>query len=563
MDYKQEWEIGDDFQSFETVQDMQNRLRDRLSKRDEAAQKIQNFAKGDTYRRKLTHKKIKNRVENRAASKIQSKVRGNIKDRIDRGDPIRSVPYRNTNWKSMENKELPWNVEKRILKTLLNAENIDDTTDEINDLEHDFEDNLRELKELETIQETYGMDKGHLESNKKQLIEENKDLALKLQALEKDVKSMKQLDMFKCNSIKDLILMDPYLARDEGIAELIKPCKEDDLSIYINTFYALPWNLMIPSRDESIYTKIEEFPSTVFTNYGKSMLRYTLEQLGLMDERINHNNQHDSENEVRHTHNRDDYRWRNRPGPGPTEIRGAFTRFELLANYYKWSDYNRYVDLYHLKYIPYYDVNEPPQKYPRLPANRGNGRQELIQTLDLFEENVKSKKIVQGFAIPDPDIYGPFLSRIPPIGDHPEIPEGKTITSREGWKRDMIMKKTGMYYPYSDNEENLDLIIKNMKIYFIKALMGMDDMEKFVENIRIKIRSLESTLPMSVEEMDKWVINHYKKPTEGKDPYADVIKNLKKIKEYKYIIGDRNPDLTNFPTFARQQTTSQKIGKIE
>ena len=545
MDYKQEWEIGDDFQSFETVQDMQNRLRDRLSKRGEAAQKIQNFAKGDTYRKKLTHKKIKNR----AASKIQSKVRGNIKDRIDRGDPIRSVPYRNTNWKSMENKELPWNVEKRILKTLLNAENIDDTTDEINDLEHDFEDNLRELKELETIQETYGMDKEHLASNKKQLIEENKDLALKLQALEKDVKSMKQLDMFKCNSIKDLILMDPYLTRDEGIAELIKPCKEDDLSIYINTFYALPWNLMIPSRDESIYTKIEEFPSNVFTNYGKSMLRYTLEQLGLMDERINHNNQHDSENEVGHTHNRDDSWWHQKQrnaGPGPTEIRGAFTRFELLANYYKWSDYNRYVDLYHLKYIQYYDVNEPPQKYPRLPANRGNGRQELIQTLDLFEENIRSKKIVEGFAIPDPDIYGPFLSRIPPIGDHPEIAEGKTITSREGWKRDMIMKKTGMYYPYSDNEENLDLIIKNMKIYFIKALMGMDDMEKFVENIRIKIRALESTLPMSVEEMDKWVINHYKKPTEGKDPYADVIKNLKKIKEYKYIIGDRNPDLTTF-----------------
>jgi len=70
MDYKQEWEIGDDSQSFVTVQDMQNRLRDRLSKRSEAAQKIQNFAKGDTYRRKLTHKKIKKYSRNIAASKI-------------------------------------------------------------------------------------------------------------------------------------------------------------------------------------------------------------------------------------------------------------------------------------------------------------------------------------------------------------------------------------------------------------------------------------------------------------------------------------------------------------
>ena len=46
MDYKQEWEIGDDSQSFVTVQDMQNRLRDRLSKRSEAAQKNTKFCKG-------------------------------------------------------------------------------------------------------------------------------------------------------------------------------------------------------------------------------------------------------------------------------------------------------------------------------------------------------------------------------------------------------------------------------------------------------------------------------------------------------------------------------------
>ena len=75
----------------------------------------------------------------------------------------------------------------------------------------------------------------------------------------------------------------------------------------------MPKGLFHPiiENPHSIYSKIESFPDEIFTNYGKSMLRKTLEDLELMYEGIRHDNSDDKE--------LDEYYRRSHPDIDPVE----------------------------------------------------------------------------------------------------------------------------------------------------------------------------------------------------------------------------------------------------
>ena len=121
------WEIGDDFKPMERSYQRKKRFTNKLRKREESAKKIQNFTRRNL-NKYLTRKK--------AATEIQSRLRGNRSRRInDRYiDALLSVPYRDTDWKSMAGKEIIFPLEKMILKTIISSKNMDDIIEEIEDL---------------------------------------------------------------------------------------------------------------------------------------------------------------------------------------------------------------------------------------------------------------------------------------------------------------------------------------------------------------------------------------------------------------------------------------------
>lgn len=484
--HKQSWEIGDDFDPMPRNSEKIPRMKKDISKM---------------------------KKDREAATKIQSRLRGNIDRRKIRDDPIRGVPYRDTDWKSMDGLEIPWNVEKRILKKMIDPDDIDGITDKIYELQKDYYNDEKELDYLKKIEKTLLPKK---KKEHKQTVDSiTRDQMMRgeeLQKLEKHLKEKKQLDLFQCNTIKNIIIADPNLGSDKDIQELIKPCKEEDINIWINAFYSLPWELFHPPVEEphSIYSKIESYPNSIFTNYGKSMLRETLEDLELMNKNIMYNDRSRGEYEtkynLRHMLETDVVNISRTAGiPGPIESRGPMVRFELLSNYYRWSDYNRFVDLKHLQGKSY-SIKYPYKKYPRLVNNRGDGRRELIQTLDLFEQKIRSRVTVDGFPIPDPIRY----------------PEYKTFNNLEGKRLPwMVIIKIPFPEEYKD-EEYLNIMIKVMKIHFLLSMMGLDNYQHFRKHIIHTIRKYKKMLPTSIENIESWIKYHYKKEDKKKEDEKEV-----------------------------------------
>ena len=98
-------------------------------KKDRSARKIQQAT-----RDRLSRKK-------EAATKIQSRLRGNMtrrKEDIPWTEPLLSVPYRDTDWKNVEGLEFPWEAEKKVLKSIIHPEGLDDITEGIDRLEKEY-----------------------------------------------------------------------------------------------------------------------------------------------------------------------------------------------------------------------------------------------------------------------------------------------------------------------------------------------------------------------------------------------------------------------------------------
>ena len=316
---------------------------------------------------------------------------------------------------------LPWQFGISVLKSMIDPK-MDDITESIENLERGYHENMRELERLETIRETKDFnpttannlkDAINLEQEQEELDTLIQDIKYtmniqndEMYKLEKQLKDSKQLDIFQCNAIKRLILSDQRLGLDPEVKALITPCRENQVSLYINAVYNLPWELYHPEKPEeedggfehSIWSKIKSYPSNIFTDYGKSMLKKTLEQLGLMHENIMHNDRTDGEFDKRYKNVGSNALYDLKHDPNLRLFvghqYGPMVRFELLANYYRWSDLKASVALKHLKGKGVYDFAYPPKRYPSLAAGK-DGRRELEQTLELFEDNIRSRKMVK------------------------------------------------------------------------------------------------------------------------------------------------------------------------
>ena len=471
-----------------------------------------------------------------AATYIQSRLRGNISRRLnDRYiDAQLGVPYRDSSWKDIDI-EIPWEVEKKILKMIIHPEGTDIISKKIGELEKEYE---RKIKVIEYLKESG--DKKKLLLLQKEQIETSKEI----QQLEKQLKEIQQIDLFKCNAIKKLIKADPRLSLDLEIKELITPCRTLDINIYVNTLYSLPPELFRPEQSHSIYSKIESFPDEIFTNYGKSMLRKTLEDLMLMYEGIRHDNIDYRE--------QDEYYMRSHPDIDPRNIITGpainrrmsvhrMTRFELLANYYRYSDFNRGVDLEHLE-SDYYTHPNGRRQFPHLRKGRADGRSSLEQTLELFETNIRSREMVESFPMDDPR-----------PGEEDEGGEGDgahTASTLRRWSHlppgpSRLSRKIRKQIPFPEEyvvgplvrEDYLDLQIKRMKIHFILALIGMDDKYKYYQFVRNNIAELKKRLPFSIEDMKLWE-KYNKLENLNLEEYDKYFQITDLIKKYKYILDN-------------------------
>ena len=479
---------------------------------EKSARKIQSLTRGRKSRKDFLKKK-------ESATKIQSRLRGNMtrrKEDIPWTEPLLSVPYRDTDWKNTEGLEIPWEAEKKILKSIIYPEGIDDITEGIDELEK---------KHYKTTQQLERLKKNPEDSEQKDRMEATLtkhlyDTGKTLYELEKQLQGAKQLNLFQCRAISKLVKADGRLALDPEIKELIRPCRELDIDVYINTVYTLPKGLFRPEQSHSIYSKIKSFPDEIFTNYGKSMLRKTLEDLELMYEGIRHDNRDYREQDEYYMRSHPDIHPRNIIlGPSPNRRMSVhrMTRFELLANYYRYSDFNRGVDLEHLE-SDYYTHPNGRKQFPHLRKGRADGRSSLEETLKLFETNIRSRKMVESFPMDDPD-----------------VPPGPSRLSRK-IRKQIPFPEEYVVGPLV-REDYLDLQIKRMKIHFIFALIGMDDKYKYYQFVRNNIAELKKRLPFSIEDMKLWE-KYNKLENLNLEEYDKYFQITDLIKKYKYILDN-------------------------
>ena len=503
---KQSWEMGTDFSPYQREKNTSKEWEDE----EKYAKRLQSLIRGRHIRDDFLKKK-------RATKKIQSRLRGNIVRRETSylGGPQRGVPYRETNWKDIV-QPIDFDIEKKILKNIISGD-MDDIIEKIDKLEKEYEGTKSEIEYLERINETVNLTPEEVIKLKEKLREMNEGQVTRgeeLHQLDKLLKEIKSIDLFQCNAIKKIIKADLRLLKADDINLLTKPCLQSDTTIYINSIYSLPWELFHPldpddqSNYHSIYSKIKSFPDEIFTNYGKSMLRKTLEELGLMYENILHNDKTDGESDRYYRDQLGD-RWLDtqiiESGDNPRlAISGRMTRFELLANFYRWSNYDRGVDLKHLQTI-YYEHPSGKEQFPHLRAHRADGRSSLEETLELFEANIRGRGKVKN----TPDFGEPYI-----MIDFPE-------------EYDIGQEMVG--------EDYLDKKIKLMKKHFIKALIGMDDLDFFSNFIRERIKSLKEKLPLDVEGLKDWEKNE-KLDNLTLDEWDNFMEYSKKIKNYEFIL---------------------------
>ena len=86
-------------------------------------------------------------------------------------------------------------------------------------------------------------------------------------------------------------------------------------------------------------------------------------------------------------------------------------------------------------------------------------------------------------------------------------------------------------------EDYLDLQIKRMKIHFIFALIGMDDIQSYYNYVRKEIEYFKKMLPVNVEGMPLWK-KHDTLDNLTMDKADDYVEYENKIKEYQFILDN-------------------------
>tara|TARA_B100001094_G_scaffold98647_1_gene94872 strand:+ start:3992 stop:5209 length:1218 start_codon:yes stop_codon:yes gene_type:complete len=227
------------------------------------------------------------------------------------------------------------------------------------------------------------------------------------------------IDLFQCISIERSLREDPSLIKNEKFKEIITPCTDNLTEVYLNTLYTVPYDIILPNNSHSISSMINSFPRDLFNDYSKDVLFYILgDILGLM--KLNNYEDMNELEDINHS--------------------GGFkkmTRFELLSNYYRWAQEDNKVILDHIR--------SPLRNKVIIYGNNGDGKTELIRTIDLFRSIIKERKTV------------PQRSSGP---QNVEINYDKDISSER---------------------------IENMVRYFILSLMGLDEKENYIRKLMEKI----------------------------------------------------------------------------
>ena len=250
-------------------------------------------------------------------------------------------------------------------------------------------------------------------------IERNKE---KIALLEIEKEDIDKLDIFKCKDIKAMAQADHSLYLDKNFLEnKIKPCRDELTKVYIDTFYQLPWELIMPNSWSYTYipnreigirregyldqivsgfllNEINEGLKPMEKRYSKGVvnaLKDVLMTMGLImtPEQIS--------------------RSRN------TYLAGTYygmptNNFTLLSNFYKFAVTNSRTVLKHLPKNPRYDGTHRFPEYPYIVGRvddeeRGitgiDGRDALEYTLNYFHDTVLDRKLkLKGRLIKDDDI---------------------------------------------------------------------------------------------------------------------------------------------------------------
>ena len=374
--------------------------------------KIQSLVRGRETRKKyLTQKK--------AATDIQSRVRGNISRRIKRDDPMRSIVYRDTDWKTID-RPMPWQFEHDIIERSIYGDHYIDNIEELDRLNTKYNEQNRLMKKKSDLIKKLKMDKEYLEESEVakehgidgkshadlpytyygDLEEGDLDMEETQQKIdnyyrkykrineleeyykEDDVELLKnieedialytkfkhkdeEIDIFKCMRIKEFGVADPRLVLTENFKKIASPCK-DLTEIYINTLYSIPWEAINPTRDkEQKILDVTEFMSHYgpFRKSHVTALNDTLMDLRLL-----------TPYDVTKLEDNGDF---------------PFNSFRLLSLYFRFA--NKRSDVYLHEYGFHISPWRRSEAYGR---GRGIGGEEVLRnTLELFEATIIERRL--------------------------------------------------------------------------------------------------------------------------------------------------------------------------
>ena len=326
-----------------SAKSIQSAFRKRHSKKSDAAKKIQSLTRGRQSRTNTAWKKrdgLRYPLEVQKKIFFESVLGDDIIDRQDSLEELQKTLLRmkdkkrenyksfasNANYKKLEDTGLfKDNEDKYITRKgdLVSAKKIPlvnreqrhrslkeqatpflelDPDQEINSNDSDIV-NKRYLKDwYETT-----LDKINLEGDRRRKSGRSytKQINLDLDEKMKHIESLEDLDMFKCKKMKSILEADPAMYNDPQISRYSDQCRNDSTRIFVDTFYKLRWNLIMPfirsstrnqfgtapqrqSADEalrstySVSDKINSYPNDKFTSGAKSALIDTLLDLDLI-----------------------------------------------------------------------------------------------------------------------------------------------------------------------------------------------------------------------------------------------------------------------------------------
>ena len=259
---------------------------------------------------------------------------------------------------------------------------------------------------------------------------------------DRELDELNNLDLFNCKKIRALAEADIKYYNDPDTNKYIQDCRLNQTQMFINTFYKLDLELIIPQRQNrwlsvdrvpSIEDKINSFPNDKFTKGAKTALIDTL---------IDHN--------LFKYVTEDTRRYRRFMDPRSKSATIHNNRFDLFVFYLR--TYNKDETQHHVTTGEYINANNFPgnttitirHESPDDTEKASTGRELLESILNLFELTILERNI-----------------------------------------KDKSPEK-----------------IERMKRYFIYTLIGFDDIENYIKKLADLIYSLFTTLELDIRRFD-------------------------------------------------------------